>query len=196
MNENNLVQRAREFAARVHTGQFHNHAKTIPYIAHPEEVAGLVIKSGGTDVEIAAAWLHDVVEDTPVTIEDIRKEFGNEVAEIVNGLTDFPEIEKLPIVERKAKQAERVLGESVSVRLVKLADQTSNVRVAGLGNEFNMDLKESREYIAGAKRIADNCRGISEYLDGFFLEIYAIALNNLENSNIAREKAAIMEKKL
>ncbi len=179
----NLVTKAKEFAYRAHEGHFRNDKEHSPYIVHPKEVSELVEKSGGTEVEIAAAWLHDTVEDTPTTIEDIEREFGKEVAEVVAGLTDLPEFETLPLAERKAKQAERVRGESDSVKRVKLADQTSNVGAVGGGVFLDMHGQRAREYVEGAKKIAEECKGISPFLDTLFQEKYVVALGGLGESD-------------
>jgi guanosine-3',5'-bis(diphosphate) 3'-pyrophosphohydrolase len=183
MNDAELITKAKEFATRVHQGQLRNDIYDNPYIIHPQEVVELVTASGGSTAEIAAAWLHDTVEDTPTTIEEIRKQFGDEIAEIVDGLTDFPEFEKLPLAERKAKQAERVRGESASVKRVKLADQASNV--AGIEKMRAMPVTRGLEYADGAKKIAEECKGISPFLDDLFQERYQKALENLNNGNTA-----------
>ncbi|MEK7109090.1 MAG: HD domain-containing protein [Patescibacteria group bacterium] len=174
-----LIEKAKSFAFRAHEGHTRNDKDNNPYIVHPEEVAGLVAQSGGSAQEVAAAWLHDTVEDTPTTIEDIRREFGEEVATIVHGLTDLPEFEALPLAERKAKQAERVRTESVSVRRIKLADQSSNVKTVGAKVFLDMQGDRALAYVRGAKSIADECKGISPFLDSLFQERYEAAVKNL-----------------
>lgn len=173
-----LLVKAKEFAGHAHREHVRSDEAKTPYVFHLEEVAELVRASGGSDEEIAAAWLHDSVEDTEATIEDIYKEFGKEVGDIVEGVTDLLEWLPLPLEERKAKQAERVAKESSSIRRVKLADQTSNVRICGLGNDaFTMEVKFI--YIDGAKNIAEACKGVSPYLDALFAEHYEAAYKNL-----------------
>lgn len=170
------IFKAQEFARKAHG---HISRTTIsgvlcPQILHIQEVADLVWASGGTDTEIMAAWLHDSVEDTETTIDDIENFFGKEVAEIVTGLTDLHEIENLPLAERKAKQAERVRHESNSVKRVKLADQTSNVRYVSVDPPTTMDFEECKKYVIGAKLIADECTGISHLLDEMFDRVYKL----------------------
>jgi (p)ppGpp synthase/HD superfamily hydrolase len=179
MPDQKLVEKAQAFAARVHAGQTQNDAGRTPRFPHFIEVVGLVKESGGSATEIAAAWLHDAVEDTPTTIEEIRLEFGDEVANIVHGLTDPEGLEDLPVAERKAKQAERVRTEGASVRRIKIADQCSNVR--SVGRKIFLDMQGERAvlYCQGAKRIADECRGVSGFLDQTFQEIYDEAMQNL-----------------
>lgn len=179
MSDKELVEKAKAFAARVHAGQRQNDAENTLRFPHFEEVAQLVADSGGSAVEIAAAWLHDSVEDTPTTIEEIRAEFGDEVAEVVSGLTDLPHFEKLPVAERKAKQAERIRDESSSVKRVKIADQSSNVKVVGEKVFLDMQGERAVAYCMGAKSIVDACEGTSLYLEQIFQERYEIALRNL-----------------
>jgi guanosine-3',5'-bis(diphosphate) 3'-pyrophosphohydrolase len=110
-----LSTAAHHFAAHAHRNHVRNDSAKTPYIHHLTEVADLVTQSGGSDQEIAAAWLHDTVEDTDTTIEDIRREFGDEIAHVVEGVTDLKEWLPLPLSERKAKQAERVGREIASL---------------------------------------------------------------------------------
>lgn len=99
-----------------------------PQILHLQEVADLVWVSGGTNDEIAAAWLHDVIEDTSITKDGIAEKFGNSIAEIVQGLTDSEEFALLALVQRKQKQATQLKNENRSVRRIKISDQISNIR--------------------------------------------------------------------
>lgn len=173
-----LITKAKEFASLAHKDHVRSDDAKTPYFFHLEEVAELIKESGGSEFEIAAGWLHDTVEDTQTTIEDIYKEFGNEIGDIVEGVTDLSEWESLPLGERKAKQAERVAKESDSIKRVKLADQTSNVRIVGLANDhFSMEQKFT--YINSAKQIAEACKGLSPYLDKIFAERYEAAYKNL-----------------
>src|ERR1035437_3050677 len=129
MSKINIIYLAEEFARKAHVTDDVGksiHGVIRMRVVHLQEVADLVWASGGSDTEIAAAWLHDSVEDTGTTLLDIKREFGEEVELIVEGLTDLDEFEDLPLAERKKKQAERVKFESDSVKRVKIADQTSN----------------------------------------------------------------------
>ncbi len=135
---------------------------------HLQEVADLVWASGGNDIEIAAAWLHDTVEDTLTTLKNIEEKFGTEVVEIVHGLTDPIELKGLTNAERKPKQAQRVKNESLSVKRIKLADQISNVRFVATDPKSTWTFESNRDYIIGAKLIADQCKGVSSLLDQLF----------------------------
>jgi (p)ppGpp synthase/HD superfamily hydrolase len=99
-----------------------------PYIVHPTEVAQIVADAGGTESQIAAAWLHDVVEDTGVTIEVIRAEFGDEIATLVGWLTDVSRPEQGNRAVRKAIDRAHTAAAPGEAQTVKLADLISNTR--------------------------------------------------------------------
>ncbi len=141
---------------------------TRPHIEHLQEVADLVWASGGSEAEIVSAWLHDSVEDTSVTSEDLEREFGKNVADIVHGLTDSEDLKGLSNAERKPKQAERVRHKSDSVKRIKIADQISNIRFVTTDPKPQWSTEGNKSYIIGAKLIADECRGISSVLDTLF----------------------------
>ncbi|MEK7560445.1 MAG: HD domain-containing protein [Patescibacteria group bacterium] len=168
----NLVTEAEAFARTVHADQIRPNRAQEPYVAHLQEVAELVRTSGGSDEEVAAAWLHDSVEDTSVTIEEVIARFGEEVANIVDGMTDPPEFDGLPTLERKTRQAERVRVKIFGVKRVKIADQTSNLRSVAVDPPVKWDRQKCLDYIEGARRIAVGCYGISAYLDLEFQKAY------------------------
>src|SRR5436309_12053136 len=95
-----LISRAYAAAERAHTGQFRNSGEA--YINHPVSVAGILAGLGMDDVTIAAALLHDAVEDTPLTIDEINVEFGSVVGALVDGVT---KLERVRFESRDAQQA-------------------------------------------------------------------------------------------
>jgi hypothetical protein len=115
------------FASRAHAGQMRKGTET-PYITHLLAVAAIVGEHGGNEDEVAAALLHDAIEDTPTTREDIAKRFGEEVAKIVAGCSDADAIPKPPWRERKEAFIRRIRHASPSVRLVSAADKLHNAR--------------------------------------------------------------------
>lgn len=123
-----LIQRAREFASEAHASIDQRRKYTgDPYIVHPEAVAELVAATGaGTEV-IAAAWLHDVVEDTPVTLEQLRHEFGDDVAGLVDDLTDVSRRSDGNRATRAAIDREHTAGADPRAKTVKLADVVHNL---------------------------------------------------------------------
>lgn len=123
-----LVARARLFATAAHTAICQRRKYTgEPYIAHPGEVVMLLLEHGIDRPEIlAAAWLHDVVEDTGVTIDLIREEFGSDVALLVAGLTDVSKREDGNRAHRKAIDRAHTAAQSPDCKTIKLADLCSN----------------------------------------------------------------------
>ena len=121
-----LVLRAAERAAQLHQDQRRKGAHKRPYINHPLEVAQrLAAVAGITDPEIlAAALLHDTVEDTTATEQDILDEFGSRVADLVAEVTDDKSLQK---AERKRLQVEHAPHLSPEAGLIKISDKTSNV---------------------------------------------------------------------
>jgi (p)ppGpp synthase/HD superfamily hydrolase len=125
----NIVERARVFATAAHAavGQKRKYTGE-DYIVHPTEVAGIVRKAGGTDAQIAAAYLHDVVEDTGVTIEQVEAEFGTEVAELVGWLTDVSKPTDGNRKVRKTIDRKHTAKAPAAAKTVKLADLISNTQ--------------------------------------------------------------------
>jgi (p)ppGpp synthase/HD superfamily hydrolase len=125
-----VVDKARIFATAAHAAvaQLRKYTNE-PYIVHPAEVFSIVSTvEGATDAMLAAAWLHDVVEDTGVTIEVIKEEFGPEVAELVGWLTDVSRPEQGNRATRKAIDRAHTAMAPAEAQTVKLADLISNTR--------------------------------------------------------------------
>lgn len=179
MNRGSSSERARSFAAKVHVGQVRPNKARDSILKHLEEVAEFVRQSGGSDAEVSGAWLHDSVEDTETKVAEITGLFGEEIGAIVDGMTDPSDFEGLPIFFRKTLQAERIFSKSVSVKRVKLADQISNVRSVIVDPPAHWKKQDRIDYIQGAKCIADQCRGISDFLDGEFEAAYQHAAKEL-----------------
>lgn len=120
--------------AYVYTVQKHGSQKRAsgdPYFSHPVEVAGLMTDLKLDQQTIITALLHDTVEDTLVTIEDIEENFGDEVARLVDGVTKLSKIEAMPENERAAENLRKFLlamSEDIRVLLVKLGDRLHNMR--------------------------------------------------------------------
>lgn len=120
---------AYEFAAKAHAGQ--TRASGQPYIIHPLAVAFILLELGMDTDTICAAMLHDVVEDTPVTLDEVKKRFGQDVAMLVDGVT---KLGKVPTFTREEQQAENVLkillamSQDIRVMVIKLCDRLHNMR--------------------------------------------------------------------
>ena len=122
-----LVEKARQFATTAHrgVGQTRKYSGE-PYDEHLRRVAALVCGVTDDPEVIAAAWLHDVVEDTPVTIDEIEREFGRGVRELVDALTDVSRPHHGNRKARKALDREHLAGAPVRAQTVKLADLIDN----------------------------------------------------------------------
>ena len=124
-----MVEKARVFATAAHAAvaQLRKYTNE-PYIVHPAEVVSIVKSVPHTDAMLAAAWLHDTVEDTGVTIEIVRAEFGEEVAELVGWLTDVSRPEQGNRSTRKAIDRAHTAMAPAEAQTIKLADLISNCR--------------------------------------------------------------------
>ncbi len=160
------LMRSLRLAADAHADQRRKGGDT-PYVNHPIEVAGLVADAGGDEDEVIAAVLHDVVEDSETTLEEISDTFGAEVARLVDGMTDDPAWDELPRIERKRRQASHLGDAGDAVRRIKLADQTSNVRdIVRLPEAWAPG--EAAEYLEGAELVVAECRGANAKLEKAF----------------------------
>ena len=128
-DDNNLICRAFEFSYRLHEGQ--HRASGEPYIQHPIAVAGLLRDLGGSATMIAAGFLHDVVEDTDVTPQEIEERFGVEVRQLVEGVTKLSKFNFSSKTESQAENFRRMflaMAQDIRVIVVKLADRLHNMR--------------------------------------------------------------------
>ncbi|MCB2166116.1 MAG: bifunctional (p)ppGpp synthetase/guanosine-3',5'-bis(diphosphate) 3'-pyrophosphohydrolase [Deltaproteobacteria bacterium] len=165
-----IIDRAYIFSARVHDGQTRLSGE--PYLMHPLEVAGLLADMNLDPVSIAAGLLHDVVEDTHASPEEIETIFGREVQHIVSGVT---KISKLPFSSSQARQAESLrkmllaMADDIRVVLIKLADRLHNMRTL----QFH---KESKQKLI-AQETLDIYAPIAARLGIYWMK------NELENSS-------------
>ena len=124
-----LVNRAYEVARVAHTNQMRSSGEA--YINHPIAVARIVADIGLDEISLAAALLHDAVEDTEITLEDVQRDFGDEVATLVDGVT---KLERLQFDSREAQQAATMrkmlvaMARDMRVLVIKLADRLHNMR--------------------------------------------------------------------
>lgn len=128
-NDVSLIEKAYFIAKKAHEGQFRFSGE--PYIIHPISVAIILYNLGMDGESMAAALLHDVVEDTDMTKENIQEEFGEDVANLVEGVT---KLGKVPIFTKEEQQAENVrkmlmaMSQDIRVIIIKLADRIHNMR--------------------------------------------------------------------
>ncbi|HEY9908252.1 MAG TPA: bifunctional (p)ppGpp synthetase/guanosine-3',5'-bis(diphosphate) 3'-pyrophosphohydrolase [Thermosynechococcaceae cyanobacterium] len=127
--DDSLICRAFNFAYQLHAGQYR--ASGEPYIMHPVAVAGLLRDLGGGSPMIAAGFLHDVVEDTDITPEELEQQFGPEVRSLVEGVTKLSKFNFSSKTERQAENFRRMflaMAQDIRVIVVKLADRLHNMR--------------------------------------------------------------------
>ena len=124
-----LLRKAYVFSAKIHLGQVRLSGE--PYLIHPMEVAGILTQLRLDVASVATGLLHDTVEDTLATLEEIRENFGDEIAQMVDGLT---KISRMPIRSSEENQAENfrkmilAMVKDIRVILIKLADRLHNMR--------------------------------------------------------------------
>jgi GTP diphosphokinase / guanosine-3',5'-bis(diphosphate) 3'-diphosphatase len=160
------------FAADKHRRQRRKDAEASPYINHPIALARVLsVEAGLADATLlAAAVLHDTLEDTETTYEELRERFGRAVAAVVLEVTDD---KTLPKEERKRLQIEHAAHISRRARLVKLADKICNVRDVAANPPHGWPLERRREYFDWAKQVVDRMRGTHRRLERLFDEAYA-----------------------
>ncbi|WP_019583824.1 HD domain-containing protein [Thioalkalivibrio sp. ALE16] len=146
-----LEARARQFATEAHegVGQVRKYTGD-PYIVHPGAVADLVRTVDHTEAMLAAAWLHDTVEDTDVELPDIEREFGGEVASLVYWLTDVSRPEDGNRRQRKALDRAHLAQAPAAAQTVKLADLIDNSR-----SIFQHDPGFARVYLDEKRMLLD-----------------------------------------
>ena len=198
---------AYEYAAQCHEGQVRSSGE--PYIVHPVSVAYILLELGMDTDTLCAALLHDVVEDTEATREDVQKRFGHDVAMLVEGVT---KLAKVPTFSKEQQQAENVMkillamSQDIRVMIIKLADRLHNMRTLQYRPDYkqhNTAFETMNVYAPIAHRL-----GISSvqeqledwsfyYLDPFaYAEIESLLENKKEEREafIKRIKARIAER--
>jgi guanosine-3',5'-bis(diphosphate) 3'-pyrophosphohydrolase len=174
---NDLIRLARayEFAARWHTDQKRKGIKAEPYINHLAEVALLVSEStDGADANLVlSAILHDTIEDTKATFNDLVSAFGQDVAELVKEVTDDKTI---PKAQRKRLQVEHAPQLSRRARMIKIADKTSNLRSMLHSPPADWPHERRQRYFAWAKAVVAGARGVNPAIEAAFDAEYEHAI--------------------
>ena len=165
------LTKAMLFAAKKHTDQRRKGERAEPYVNHLIEVAELLAShtdGKNTDL-ICAGILHDTIEDTGTKYEELVREFGENVADIVRECTDD---KSLPKAERKRLQIENAPHKSDAAKMVKMADKISNLRSILDSPPPDWDLVRKQQYFDWAKKVVDGCRGVNAGLEGEFDNTY------------------------
>ncbi len=166
-----IVVRAAYFAAEKHKDQRRRDVDATPYINHPLELASILIDEGGIDdaITICAALLHDTIEDTNTTHEELSNLFGKEIADIVAEVSDDKSLDPST---RKRLEKEHAPHLSHRAKLVKIADKTANIRDIATMPPVGWTVERKREYFEFAKVIATGAQDASPQLFGVFMKDY------------------------
>jgi (p)ppGpp synthase/HD superfamily hydrolase len=158
------VLKAADAAAKWHVHQRRKGPAQEPYINHLLEVAMLVADAtGGADTNlVVAALLHDAIEDCEVPRELIAETFGEEVASIVEEVTDD---KSLPKQTRKDEQIKTAFKKSKRAKLPKLADKTSNLRAVAASPPADWSVQRRQTYVDWSRKVAEGLRGVNERLE-------------------------------
>ena len=162
-----LFLKALVFAADKHRNQRRKDADASPYINHPIALANILVNEGGiTDINVlCGAILHDTIEDTETTKEELTQHFGEKITSIVLDVTDD---KTLPKAERKLKQIEHASHASNEAKLVKLADKISNLRDILSSPPKGWTDDRKKEYFDWAGKVIDQIRGTNSKLENIF----------------------------
>jgi GTP diphosphokinase / guanosine-3',5'-bis(diphosphate) 3'-diphosphatase len=166
-----LVLKAMAFAASKHRDQKRKGVEESPYINHPITVAKVLWHEGGVrdPVIIAAALLHDTIEDTQTTPEELSGAFGASVAAVVEEVTDVKWLSKR---SRKVLQLARAGRASTRAKQIKLADKICNLRDILASPPKDWSIERKRQYFDWAKRVIDQVRGTNPKLERRFDQLY------------------------
>ena len=188
-----LIEKAYDFAAERHEGQKRRSGE--PYIIHPLAVASYLVDLGMDDQCICAALLHDVVEDTDTSLEEIETGFGPEVAELVNGVTKLGKISFSSVEEEQAENLRKMLlamSKDIRVMIIKLNDRLHNMRTMDYMAEDKRRNKsrETMEVYApiahrlGMENLNDELQDLSlKYLDPDAYNEISMMLEDLQEKN-------------
>lgn len=161
------LRRATGFAAWKHAGQSRKGEGKTPYIHHPIEVTAILAEVGGVvDPEVLqAALLHDTLEDTQTTADELESLFSVRIRELVLEVSDDKSLQKR---ERKALQIEHAPHISVAAQTIKLADKISNVTDVAFATPIDWPLDRQLEYFDWATRVVAGLRGCNAALEAYF----------------------------
>lgn len=182
MNRGNLdlIDYAIYFATKAHNGQKRKSDKEVDMIFHPYTVAMIIQRAGGSDNAVIAGLLHDVVEDTKYTLEDIINEFGEDIANIVSEVSEKKELEW---DERKQEAIDRIKTASLDGKLVECADKVSNLETM-----YNL-------YEEIGDEIWNSFKRPKEKQKWYYTEMYKAVIENTTEENILFDRyKKILEK--
>jgi len=204
----NLIKKAYEFAKEYHDGQERNSGE--PYIVHPLEVA-LILADLELDIaSVVAGLLHDVVEDTSASLQQIEQEFGSEIASLVDGVTKLGKLEFTSKLEQQAENYRKMLiamAKDIRVILIKLADRLHNMRTLKYlppekqrqKAQETIDIYAPLAHRLGISKIKWELEDLAlRYLDpeGYYDLVEKIAKKRVEREEYIRKIISLISEKL
>ncbi|PWC35884.1 HD domain-containing protein [Azospirillum sp. TSO35-2] len=175
MTDASIVTSALRYAAEIYDGIYRPGSSRAPFVTHLSETAELVARAGGTPDEVAAAWLHDVVEDGHASLATIREQFGSAIAALVEAVTDPADVGSLPIKERKTAQAARLATASDGAKRIKMGEQISILRALAVERPASWSVERCTDYVAGTRQVAAICGDVSAFLNDQFATAHTAA---------------------
>ena len=162
-SNSDLIRDAYEYGMQMHEGQFRHSGE--PYFTHPVAVAAILTEMRLDDATIVTALLHDTIEDTETTSEELQAIFGPKVASVVMEVTDDKSLEKSL---RKQRQVEHAPHISKEAKLVKLADKISNLRDIIASPPADWSAERKQTYFEWAAKVVAGVRGVHPGLESVF----------------------------
>jgi guanosine-3',5'-bis(diphosphate) 3'-pyrophosphohydrolase len=169
-----LVSEAADLAAQRHNGMARKGRGNEPYINHLAEVASILaaVTDGRDAGLVAAGWLHDIVEDTATTRDELAQKFGEPVAALVLEVTDDMSLSK---AQRRKRQIEDAPHKSADAKLIKIADKISNIRARIHSDPSAEERADLTDYVDWAEKVVAGCRGGNAVLDRMFDDTVKLA---------------------
>jgi len=167
MSDTARLLQALQFSAERHRNQRRKDRGASPYINHPIEVATVLATVGSVSdlTTLIAAVLHDTIEDTATTGDELEQAFGHEVRLLVEEMTDDKQLKK---EERKRLQIEHARTASHRAKLIKMADKICNVRDVTHAPPDGWSVERRREYLDWTEQVVAGCRGASATLERYY----------------------------
>ena len=187
------LNKAYEFAVKAHSNQKRDSGD--PYVFHPIAVANILTELKLDSATIATGLLHDTIEDTIATYETVKKEFGEEVADLVNGVTKLSALENKVLSNTKAENFRKLIlatSKDIRVLLVKLADRLHNMRTIDYINDIEKKKRISKDTMEIYAPLADRM-GMNRIRDE--LEDLSFKILNPEARNLVNERLNLIKKK-
>ena len=187
------LNKAYDFAVKAHSNQKRDSGD--PYVFHPIAVANILTELKLDSATIATGLLHDTIEDTIATYETVKKEFGEEVADLVNGVTKLSALENKVLSNTKAENFRKLIlatSKDIRVLLVKLADRLHNMRTIDYINDVEKKKRISKDTMEIYAPLADRM-GMNRIRDE--LEDLSFKILNPEARNLVNERLNLIKKK-